>query len=83
MFRGECFKLRVGNKAVWPLGKVAVMFSALVTSEQTQVYRLGNPSLQGRTKIAAHFLAIVVTRILLCVLECWYCVTNWMAPLPP
>lgn len=32
---------------------------------------------------AAYFRAMVVTRTRLWVLECWYCVTNWMAPLPP
>jgi hypothetical protein len=26
---------------------------------------------------------MVVTRMRFWVLECWYCVTNWMAPLPP
>lgn len=31
----------------------------------------------------SYFLAMVVTRILLCVLECWYWVTNWIAPRPP
>lgn len=32
---------------------------------------------------SAQFLAIVVTRMRLCPLECWYWVTNWTAPRPP
>lgn len=31
----------------------------------------------------SYFLAMVVTRILLCALECWYWVTNWTTPRPP
>lgn len=34
-------------------------------------------------EMQSYFLAIVETRILLCVLECWYWVTNWITPLPP
>lgn len=30
-----------------------------------------------------YFLAMVVTRMRLCPLECWYWVTNWIAPRPP
>jgi hypothetical protein len=31
----------------------------------------------------AYLLARVLTRILFCPLECWYCVINWTYPLPP
>lgn len=46
---------------------------------------IGKTSVSGNRKETgtAHFRATVVTRMRLWVLECWYCVTNWMAPLPP